>query len=243
MFLRLLRHGLGATSPPRMIGDSGVYEACNVFVQIYACRTGSGILLIDTGLDKRGRALNRLLAPLQAAAQDVTHVLLSHGHPDHVAGCSATPQAEIIAGRGDVDRLRGEERGKKRAERMYRAVFSIPRVTPARVLDAESEFDCAGEPVLAIPMPGDTPGAFAYLVRGLLFVGDSLDYRGGELQPAPRFATDDPAQNIASILRLAERFRESPPLSICTAHGGATPLGRTGELLARLVQRLEDSER
>src|SRR3954447_2983059 len=53
-------------------------------VRAYLVPHGSGVVLVDTGMDPTGQALDDALSQVDAAWSDVSHVLLTHAHPDHV---------------------------------------------------------------------------------------------------------------------------------------------------------------
>ena len=61
----------------------------------YTClflRTGKHRILIDTGADGLAPTTGNLLKNLEAAADcpgEITHVLLTHGHPDHIGGAGS----------------------------------------------------------------------------------------------------------------------------------------------------------
>jgi glyoxylase-like metal-dependent hydrolase (beta-lactamase superfamily II) len=72
-------------------------------------------------------------------------------------------------------------------------------------------------------VPGHTAGSAAYLVNDVLFVGDSAQIESdGTLRPAPWLATDDRAQNRASLRRLRERLAADGVRlrAIVAAHSG-----------------------
>jgi len=166
--------------------------------------------------------------------------MLTHGHPDHVAAARLFPQARVFAGRGDLDRLTGRQPGTKIAERTYRRLLRTPGVQVTDELAGPRTIEVGGAPLHAIPMPGDTPGAYAFAWSGLLFIGDVADRRGGRLRPARAFATDDPAGNRRSIRRLPTTVDSLGFVvdQVCTSHGGPTPRGQGRARLDQLVDEL-----
>lgn len=70
-------------------------------------RSGADIVLFDTGTDAAG--LLAALASAGVAPADVTHVVLSHMHPDHIgglsdeAGTATFPDAAYLAGQVEFD--------------------------------------------------------------------------------------------------------------------------------------------
>lgn len=68
---------------------------------------GDGVLLVDTGSTLReGAELREQVAALTGRA--VTHVVLTHGHFDHVFGAAAFPDARVYGQAGLADYLRRE---------------------------------------------------------------------------------------------------------------------------------------
>ena len=71
--------------------------------------------------------------------------------------------------------------------------------------------------------PGHTAGSAAYLINGVLFVGDSADVsRDGEIRGAPWIFSDSQEQNRASLRRLADRLAQEriDVRAIVPAHSG-----------------------
>lgn len=236
MLLRILKNGRGATGEPFEIGATGVMGVTNVFVDLYAARVASGVVLFDTGMDPRGRPIDRLLEALGAKRADVTDIFLTHCHPDHVAGASLFHSARIHAGAADLPRLNGVAPPVRAAERWFRRLLPTPNVSANQLYEETTEVPVGDASVLVLPLPGDTPGACAFLFGTALFVGDAVDLRGGELRPAFSYATDDATQNLRSIAALPGRLREQRYEFVCTAHGGPTPPGQGRGLLARVAE-------
>jgi hydroxyacylglutathione hydrolase len=119
---------------------------------LVAAARGGDAFLVDAGGP---------VAPLVAAAEsqnlDVTHVLLTHRHHDHVAELGAVlerwPGAAVLA--------HPDER--------------VPGTTGD--LQPDEEFGIGGLTVRALHTPGHTSGMLSFLVDGQVFTGDTL-FRG-----------------------------------------------------------------
>jgi glyoxylase-like metal-dependent hydrolase (beta-lactamase superfamily II) len=136
--------------------------------------TGAQRILFDTGLNAGG-----LLAAMQEAGYapgDVTHVVLTHMHPDHIggltddAGNATFPEAAYVAGQAEFDFWAGqanegfEAKVRPFAERM---TFLDPGASPASGITAVEAY-------------GHTPGHLAFMLesggQGLLLTADTANH-------------------------------------------------------------------
>lgn len=134
-------------------------------------RDGSRVVLIDTGLGaKTGGALVTSLKLAGASPADVTDVLITHPHPDHVGGLltaegrSAFPNAKIRISAPDWNEL------TEHAEQAALARAIEPQVQtfePGAVITPS---------IRSVSLPGHTPGHVGYRItsgsESLLDVGD-----------------------------------------------------------------------
>jgi hydroxyacylglutathione hydrolase len=65
------------------------------------------VALVDCGIDPEAKAVVRELNRRGLTADAVTHIFITHGHPDHTAGCARFPQAEIVAMAAEIPLLDG----------------------------------------------------------------------------------------------------------------------------------------
>ena len=77
----------------------------------------------------------------------------------------------------------------------------------------------------AFPIPGHTPGSYAFLYDGVLFVGDAMIFKQGRLDPAIKLFDAHPDENKASITPLQKQVENEEIDIVCTGHGGCTPQG------------------
>ena len=137
-------------------------------VRAYLVAHASGVILVDTGMDAGGRALDAALGEAGAAWPDVSHVLITHAHRDHVGALDHVRQAAPAA-----------------------AVMASP-VEGLQGLSPLADRDVIG-PLRVFASPGHTPGhlSFADEERGVLLVGDCVGVVGGRLVRGPeRFTAD-----------------------------------------------------
>ena len=79
-----------------LIHPGYVREESRVGSSISLIRDGDAVIVADPGLvANRGLILDPLAA-LGVAAQDVTHVFVSHHHPDHTVNIALFPNAEVV---------------------------------------------------------------------------------------------------------------------------------------------------
>jgi glyoxylase-like metal-dependent hydrolase (beta-lactamase superfamily II) len=199
---------------------------------IYVARTTAGVVVIDLGWWRAERTLRRALARVGAEPRDVVAVFLTHSHRDHVGAWRAVAHAPIYLGAEEAPRLlaAAPHRGwiPRLADRLRRP--RLPRATQvtARPIAADTAIVFGRDTVRAFRVPGHTAGSTAYLVRGVLFVGDALSDRAvvGGLRPARGGYSDDARAARASLGPLHRATASHRPRLVCTAHArceAATP--------------------
>jgi glyoxylase-like metal-dependent hydrolase (beta-lactamase superfamily II) len=153
--------------------------------------TGRTRVLIDTGAGPLGPATGKFIESLASAGfspEDIHVVVVSHGHPDHIADLPRFPNASVVMTQAefsfwtatDTDaRLRaGEVYGLGSLEQLmadYVRTYLAPAKERLQLIDRPAE---VAPGVLVFPAPGHTPGHAAVLVSSdrqqLLYVGDAL---------------------------------------------------------------------
>jgi hydroxyacylglutathione hydrolase len=216
-------------------------------IGVFAARVGAGphVILFDAGFDPKGRPVDAVLAGLHAGRDDVTDVFVTHAHPDHIGGLNVLPNKALIhIGAADVPVLIGQARPPALVPMVLSVFMPAPPVAmnapPLTGVVTIAESDGAGhaKPVKAIPVPGHTPGSYAFLYDGVLFVGDIMILKEGRLEPTPRIVNPDPEANKASIRSLKSQLAGETLDIVCTSHGGCTPKGLGRDLLDDLIVRV-----
>lgn len=148
-----------------------------------------GYALVDAGLDPKAEAIIAALHRRGAKAEDVRAVFLTHAHDDHFGGARAFPQAQIFALEAD-------------AAVMRRNGWTVHDVAQG------ARTPLAGTTIETFAVPGHTAGSAAYLIDGVLFLGDAAAaISETELAPNDYAFTYDVSLNHRSLRALAARLR------------------------------------
>ena len=162
------------------------------------------VALIDAGTDKSGKAVLAELSRRQLNRDAVTAILITHGHPDHIAGIALFPEAQIMALAPEVALV---ERSAKVTRALQDGETVVIGHTSVRVF----------------AVPGHTAGSAAYLVNGTLFLGDAADVASdGKITGSPWIFSTSQSQDRASLVALNQRLvKEGADVkAIAFAHSG-----------------------
>lgn len=177
------------------------------FAYLFASRPASSGFVVDPGPDP---VPDRLLETIRDLRVDVTSIILTHHHTDHVTGTTALAAAtgaavhahaettRLLSGRVRVDRLLADGGSLRWDEGLTAAVLSTPGHAPGSI--------CL--------VVNDT-----WLVTGdTLFIGDCG-------------RTDLPGGDAAALFRNLQRLKALPDhLAVCPGHDyGPVPIRRLGE--------------
>jgi glyoxylase-like metal-dependent hydrolase (beta-lactamase superfamily II) len=202
----------------RMVLDSGPGQA-------YLLRRGPETILIDTGIAGQGDAIAAALRGWGLDRASLTHVVLTHWHPDHAGSAvelASWPNVQIWAHRSDAPIIRGDSYGSlpalTHAEELFYAQIAgtVPDAAPARVdreLDDNEALDAIGARVLSTP--GHTDGSIGLYFpnEAVLFTGDVATEYQGQVVLGP--FNQDRARSRGSFRRLADIDVDT----VCFGHG------------------------
>lgn len=152
----------------------------NATYNILLIDTGDKKVLIDTGLGtfsldpsvppSAGR-LVPTLGLLGVAPEDITDVIITHFHPDHIAGLGdgtalTFPNAMVHMSQGEYDFLQSGPTGNEQLDGLIGLANGL--LAPAVAADQLSFYDGETElipGIMALPTPGHTPGHYAVMLN------------------------------------------------------------------------------
>lgn len=178
--------------------DDRVYRIEDRFVNLYVLDLGK-IALVDTGTRRAEDLIRRGLRELGKEVQDISVLLLTHHHADHIGTAGVWKReahAEVDLHRLDVPVAAHRERRRSHGVRMsmkvvaafmgfFSPLLRVPPLETDRVLEGGEVLDVLGWPIEVVPAPGHTLGSCAFHVRdaGILFAGDAVNGRRGTAEP------------------------------------------------------------
>ena len=171
------------------------------------------LTLLDAGVARSPGRITAALAELGRAPGDVTHLLLSHAHPDHAGGAAAVQASSggrVLAHEREAVYLReGRMPAPDRSTAGGRLLARAPGGGFAPVAVDETFVDGAVLPLAGglrvVHTPGHTPGhcSFLHTGAGVLLTGDALfNVRG--LRWSVKTPCTDVALSRTSAVRLGE---------------------------------------
>ena len=185
--------------PFRLHLGEGRYAERFVYSYLIAGKT---ICLIDTGVAATVPLILDAVKDLGRSPRDISLILLTHAHPDHIGGCAPIEKLSPVP----VAVHATEKRWVEDVELQYRErpvpnLFElVPEGVPVdRVLtDGETISWEEGKTVRVIATPGHSPGSVSFFFEeeGALFSGDSIPAAGH----IPIYS--DPVALLASIEKL-----------------------------------------
>ena len=163
--------------PFKVSPGEGIYVDRFVYSYILL---GKKICLIDTGVSGTSAQLETYLRELGRSPEEVSQILLTHAHPDHIGGCLALRENSSAAFGAHA----AEKGWIEDVERQYRErpIFNFFDLVagPVRVDKVLKEGDVIewdqGKTLQVLETPGHSPGSLSFFFKeeGALFSGDAV---------------------------------------------------------------------
>ncbi|MCC6555758.1 MAG: MBL fold metallo-hydrolase [Polyangiaceae bacterium] len=213
-------------------------------VNVFLVR-GARAVLVDAGYPGSAPRIRAAMDRLSVRPDDVSLVLISHGHIDHFGGAAELREwlgAPIAVHRADAACLR---RGVNARMEMDAEVSELARTTflrkatkmqapplePDILLDGELDLAPFGVEGRVIPTPGHSPGSVSVaLPGGAIIVADLLMQTR---VPPPRVALPLFFDDQAEVLRSLGAVLAREPAVLFASHGGAFSPEAARDLLLR----------
>lgn len=208
-FVGLVFYSFSRTIPLKDMQQlsGGAVQLKDGMVSVGIIPSGDGqVIMVDCGNDPKASAILKDLSQMGLGRDAVKTILLTHGHPDHVAGCAVFSDAEVFAMEPEQGLLEGREAANSVIGHLFGKRNSGIHLT--RYLHDGETVQRGNIYVNAYLVPGHTDGSAAYLMAGTLYLGDSADSsKEGHLLGAKRIASNNVQQNRQSLKTLAERLK------------------------------------
>ena len=166
--------------------------------------------LIDAGYNPEATEIRSHLSDLQLELSDLTAVLLTHGHGDHIGGLKAMQDTPIYAFPDEDDVL------NQRGVRDFEHLTDGQRFT----------IDETGKDLIVIGLPGHTPGTALFYVDGVLIIGDAgVSHKSGSIGPSPWYFNENHEAAKQALATIDEKI-EALSLEIewvVFSHSGPMP--------------------
>jgi glyoxylase-like metal-dependent hydrolase (beta-lactamase superfamily II) len=219
---------------------------------VYLIRGKNANVLVDAGIGRSLPTIERGLKRIKLGWSDLTHIFITHAHPDHVGNFPEIARlsgAEVWAHRLELPVLRGEKPVLRPDLKSLRAVDRwlagtsrlMMRETQAsgkaeKILETDAHLSHILPDLRTVHLPGHAPGqlGFYHKGEGWLIGGDVMMNLAGLTFPMAAF-TPDPKAAWRSILTVAR----IQPKILALGHGA--PLHNPEEALRRMSSRAKQA--
>jgi glyoxylase-like metal-dependent hydrolase (beta-lactamase superfamily II) len=200
----------------------------NIIANPYLIVDADGLTLVDAGLPGNHGKILRYIRERGFKDRDLVRIIITHSDTDHVGSLAALKRASGARVYASAIEAAAIAAGKpSRQIRPRRTVFRMlmsavqrfVRATPVTV--DEIVADGQSLPVLGgltvLETPGHTPGHISLFspATGVLFCGDSMVVRDGQLVSSLAANTWDQAQAVESVRKQSALH----PNVVCSGHG------------------------
>lgn len=174
---------------------TGIYEIRLGMVNAFVISDGDDLVLIDAGQARQAGKIQQALGTLGKSLADLTHIIVTHCHPDHAGSLAAVQRASsatTLMHSADAElvrqglTMRPVTPSPGLLKRMLFALFvkrapqSIDACRVERTVTDDEQLDIAGG-LRVIHTPGHTAGHIALYCprRSVLLVGDAAMNQAG----------------------------------------------------------------
>lgn len=203
------------------IKDAGNWDT-PTYTNFYVLRREEQVVLIDAGMKQYRHEIRDILKKIGIDANEVTHILLTHGHHDHADGAKEFSQASKYIHEQDINMLNPEMKSqfiKYSVVRDY--VYSAPAVPDLDIVLVNSHspgsvaiYDHASKALFA--------GDFFCFFGEPLPEGKLVSYGEQSRQESYQYVADQAAGGggeSQSFLQGLSRLLAYQPEFFCTGHG------------------------
>lgn len=177
----------------------GIHLADKGYSNTYLLVREGKLILIDTGMDKNAKKILEYIQGLGYRPSDISHILLTHSHLDHVNGLAKIKElsnAKVAIHTTEAAIVSGEESmilPKGPVGTVYKILspfMGYKPVMPDILLNDKGNI----EGLEVIHVPGHTPGCVCYYFpeKRVLFSGDLIFYEKNNFTyPESKFNLDE----------------------------------------------------
>jgi hydroxyacylglutathione hydrolase len=179
---------------------------------IVGSETGREGMVIDPGADAE-----RIVQAINKEKLDIKHIVLTHGHIDHISGVKGVREAT-----GAALCIHADDR-QFIQEKPIRSTFgaSYPSLSaPERLLQGGDSVDVGDLHFMVLHTPGHTPGGICLMGHGVVFSGDTLFNYGIGRTDFPGGSTSQLMNSIHTKLMILP-----DNTAVYPGHGPATTIG------------------
>jgi glyoxylase-like metal-dependent hydrolase (beta-lactamase superfamily II) len=173
---------------------------------------GKETILVDTGQMWQGKGILKELAAMNIKLEDIKHIVLTHHDLDHVGNAAMLQKltkAKLWASSEDIPYIYGNK-DRPGIKKLFSCVFRVRKPENIRSYSKDMKI---GD-IDIIPSPGHTPGHVCVFYKDVLFAGDLVDSKKGNLRPYPNMNW-----NEALLMKSIKDMYRIPFKLVCPAHG------------------------
>ena len=150
------------------------YYVGNSWVGAYLLKTSEGLVLIDTTMQPQVYLVFESIRKLGFDPRDITHILLSHGHYDHIGGAKVLKEhsgARVYMSREDWAFI------SERPEQVFNFGYPYAPLEPDGFYGDNTPLLIGDRTIRTVLTPGHTPGTTSFFFDAV--GGDGTRYRCG----------------------------------------------------------------